>query len=516
MSLLLLFPTGVDVAAPVFVNSGTASVNGATLTVTKPSGTLDGHLLLVHIQHVTGSQAINPTPPDAGWNLISPGIQTNSSSSHWYYWKIAASEPATWDWTGLPANFQEAGIIVVSGADQTTPIHLTHLLQNTNIAGTTVALTLTTTVADCLLVAFAGQDQTATSSWTQASMTERYDESLTTSFLTHCAYTETAAATGTYARTITASVAERISGALIAVLAAPSGITGTAAVTQAADTSAASGQLGYTGTSAVTQAANTSSATGTVAGPVTGTAAPSQASQMASAAGQLGYSGTAAPSQAAHTSTATGKLGYSGTSAVSQANQTSVASGQLGYSGTATPTQAANTASASGIFTAGGAIAGSAAVTQANQTAAATGKLGYSGTTAVSQASQTATANGKLGYTGTSTATQAANSAAATGTVTAPVTGSAATTQANQTAAASGILRYIAIGATSQASNTSVASGVFFVPLTGTALVTQANQTASASGSSLGSIVIRPDTGRTTRTASGITPRPFTTTTPRP
>ena len=179
------------------------------------------------------------------------------------------------------------------------------------------------------------------------------------------------------------------------------GTTGTVAITQANQTSTASGQLGYTGTSARTQAANTSTATGTVVNPVTGTAAASQAAQ---------------------------------------------------------------TASAAGTFTAGGAITGSAAVTQANQTSAATGQLGYSGTSARTQASQSSTASGKLGYGGTVARTQANNTAAASGTVSSPVTGVVAATQANQVASITGYFAgLVAFGTASaavgQASTAATADG---------------------------------------------------------
>jgi hypothetical protein len=204
-------------AAPAYVNHTTGSTTTVTITGTKPTGTLDGHLLLAHILHGTGNLAVDHTPP-SGWALISPGRQAHSSATAWYYWKIAASEPATWDWTHATANDQTIGVVAVSGVNQANPLHQTHLLMNTVISGTTVDLTVTTTIPDTLLVAFACQDQTVGgNTWSNASMTERYDEVLLASFLTHCMYTQTAAAADIYGRTITASIAERISGALIAV-----------------------------------------------------------------------------------------------------------------------------------------------------------------------------------------------------------------------------------------------------------------------------------------------------------
>jgi hypothetical protein len=238
-----------------------------------------------------------------------------------------------------------------------------------------------------------------------------------------------------------------------------SGITGAAAVTQEAQTSAASGQLGYSGTSATTQADQTSDASGTASGPATGTAAVTQADQTSAASGQLGYTGAAAVTQADQTSATTGQLGYTGASATTQAPQTSAASGALGYTGTAAATQAdhvsaasgqlgytgaaavtqeAQTATATGTASGIGEIVGTAAVTQAAQTASAAGQLGYTGTAAVTAADNTSTASGQLGYTGTAVAVQASQTAAASGTFAGAITGLLAVTQANQTSSASG------------------------------------------------------------------------------
>lgn len=95
---------------------------------------------------------------------------------------------------------------------------------------------------------------------------------------------------------------------------------------------------GFTGTVAVTQANQTSTASGTVTPPpVTGTVAVTQAAQTSTASGQLGYSGTVAATQADQTSNAAGQLGYTGTVAVTQADQTSTASGTVTGGGATFP-----------------------------------------------------------------------------------------------------------------------------------------------------------------------------------
>lgn len=271
----------------------------------------------------------------------------------------------------------------------------------------------------------------------------------------------------------TVVVADKLSGLTAGVAESPAAWTG-ATLSTTAYVIALELTPAITGTAAVTQAANTSIASGSVS--------------------SSGITGTAAVSQAADTSSATGILGYSGASAVTQAAQTSSGSGVLGYTGTVAKIQAANTSAASGAFSPAG-ISGSAAATQAGHTSSATGILGY---------------------TGTSARTQAANTSAATGSVLNPVAGTCHPTQAGQTASASGVLIYAAIASPVQAGDTASASGIFFVPVTGSAAVVQEAQTADASGISFDRITTRPDIGTTSRTAAGVTPRPLAGTTPRP
>lgn len=128
------------------------------------------------------------------------------------------------------------------------------------------------------------------------------------------------------------------------------GVTGTVAVTQADQTSAASGAVTMTGTSATTQADQTSTASGAVT--MTGTVAVTQEDQTSTASGTVG-------------DTITGSV------AVTQADQTSAASGAITFTGTAAPTQANQTSAASG--TVANPVTGTVAVTQDNQTASASG-----------------------------------------------------------------------------------------------------------------------------------------------
>jgi hypothetical protein len=90
------------------------------------------------------------------------------------------------------------------------------------------------------------------------------------------------------------------------------GVTGSAAVTEEADTSTASGTLTITGTSTTTEAADTSTASGTLT--ITGTSTTTEAADTSTASGSSAESvtGTCAVTEEADTSTASGSGGVVG------------------------------------------------------------------------------------------------------------------------------------------------------------------------------------------------------------
>ena len=127
---------------------------------------------------------------------------------------------------------------------------------------------------------------------------------------------------------------------------------------------------------------------------ITGTAAVDQEDQTSAASGQAGVQGAVAETQDNQTATASGWVEITGTVAETQDDQTSSASGQAGVQGSLAETQEDQTSVASGSFLEG--IVGSANITQENQTSAASGQAGVQGTVDVTQEDQTSTATGVL------------------------------------------------------------------------------------------------------------------------
>jgi hypothetical protein len=149
------------------------------------------------------------------------------------------------------------------------------------------------------------------------------------------------------------SVADTYSNVVVGdVTTDAAGVTGTLAVTNANDTSAASGTTTVVGTLARTNANDAVSASGTTT--VVGTLARTNANDSVAASGSVGGA-------------------VSGTVAYTNANDSSAASGTTTVTGTVARTNANDSVAANG---AAGAVTGTVAVTNANDSVSASGTAG--------------------------------------------------------------------------------------------------------------------------------------------
>lgn len=190
-------------------------------------------------------------------------------------------------------------------------------------------------------------------------------------------------------------------------------VTGTVGVTEANDTSAASGTVTVTGTIAATEANDTSAASGAVI--VTGTIAANEAADSVSAAGAITVTGSIAASEQNDSSSASGAITVSGSIAVTEQNDSCSAAGSIPVD-----------------------VTGTVAVTEANDSSAITGTVTVTGSIAVSEANDTVVASGSVvaGVSGSVAVTEQDDSSSASGTIT--VTGSISVTEANDIASAFG------------------------------------------------------------------------------
>lgn len=110
--------------------SNNVFVTGVTLN--KPSGTIDGDLLIAYLGLRSGSTAVI-TPP-AGWTQITSVGDGTGHKTLVAYYKVASSEPSSWNW-GFNSSEVFASVLRITGADILNPIPVF------NVANTPVSVT---------------------------------------------------------------------------------------------------------------------------------------------------------------------------------------------------------------------------------------------------------------------------------------------------------------------------------------------------------------------------------------
>ena len=167
-----------------------------------------------------------------------------------------------------------------------------------------------------------------------------------------------------------ANATDWIQGA-VEVLAAPTTVTGSASLTQGADTLAADGAVALSGAASLTQGTDSASAAGAVA--ILGAASLTQGTDSASAAGAVAIQGTASLTQGADTLAADGGLAaILGDASLTQGAQTSAGAGVVAIAGAASLTQGAQTSAGAGAV----ATQGAASLTQGADVLSADGTRG--------------------------------------------------------------------------------------------------------------------------------------------
>ena len=397
-----------------------ATSGSGAIVINKPSGVVDGDVLIGFFSEDTDTPRI--TPP-AGWTAFSgTGIGTNGVVVDGTYavlqafYKVASGEGASWSFTPSTNYTGISGVIAYSGADTTTPIDVA---AGTSTASSTThtSATITPSVANTMLVGIWMIDSNASNSWSTADMTERVDQnSGTTQWVSLSVHDLLYGSTSAVSKTATFTASDTAAVLLIALKPASSGVAGDASITQAADTVSAAGVVAIAGDASITQAADTSSADGSVA--IAGDAIATQAADTLSADGTVssaGVTGSASITQASDTLSAAGVVAIAGDTSATQAADTASAAGVVAIAGAASVTQAADTVSATGTVGTAGSIVGDASITQAADTSSAAGVVAIAGAAAITQAGDTVSAAGAVATQGAASITQAADTLSATG-----------------------------------------------------------------------------------------------------
>lgn len=132
-------------AQPAFVASATANNSGTSITITKPAGTADGHILVACMEWES-TAAI--TPP-SGWTEKFQSTFTSQISR--FFWKRASGEGASfqWTWTGSTNAY---GVVAAysNGFATGDPFSFSNSSQNTGTSWT--ATSGTTAVNNEMLI----------------------------------------------------------------------------------------------------------------------------------------------------------------------------------------------------------------------------------------------------------------------------------------------------------------------------------------------------------------------------
>lgn len=166
-------------------------------------------------------------------------------------------------------------------------------------------------------------------------------------------------------------------------VSAASGVTGTASVTEGADTLSGAGAVALAGAASPTESADTLSAASALA--IAGAATPTEGADTLSAASVLAISGAASPTEGADTLSAASALALSGTASPTEGADTLSAAGAVSLTGAAGVTEGADTLSGASAL----ALTGTAAPTESPDTLAATGSAPGTGTATITEAADT-------------------------------------------------------------------------------------------------------------------------------
>lgn len=147
--------------------------SAASLTITKPAGTVAGDVM---IAAVTATPSSIPITPPTGWTLIQSQQQTaNTSSVVSAFYRVAgASEPSSYTWI-LASGHAGAvgGILSYSGVDTAVPLDVSAKAATPKSLNHAAPSVTTTQTGDMLVTV---HEYTSSRSWTPpAGMTERVD-----------------------------------------------------------------------------------------------------------------------------------------------------------------------------------------------------------------------------------------------------------------------------------------------------------------------------------------------------
>ena len=125
--------------------------SGTNLTINKPTGTVDGDIIICSFYQEIGATAV--TPPE-GWTEVA--VQANNKGVAWMstYYKRASSEPASWTWTHS-STWRTGTVAAFSGCLESGTAY-EQATTSVDQWSTVIAASITTSVDNAMLVVTTG------------------------------------------------------------------------------------------------------------------------------------------------------------------------------------------------------------------------------------------------------------------------------------------------------------------------------------------------------------------------
>jgi len=139
-----------------------------TITLTKPSGTVDGDLLIAVVTHGT-DKSLSTVP--SGWTQMATVTSVDTGLATFLYHKVASSEGASWDWVLNASTFTAGAVLRVDGQKSSGFADQSNTDSVTNDESPTYDVTITPSNVESLLVYVIVGDNGANASATSYAVT---------------------------------------------------------------------------------------------------------------------------------------------------------------------------------------------------------------------------------------------------------------------------------------------------------------------------------------------------------
>lgn len=196
---VIIWPADHGVQTYSSANAG----GGTSLVINKPTGTVDGDLLVAAIQLTATANSISSAP--SGWTAEGNDGNPSSGVRLYIYTKIASSEPSSWTWT-LSATDAQGVVMRMSGAPSSSYLDTSIFTKENSGSATSIThAAITTTAADDMLLLITARGASGTNT-PPSGWYELYDTALgSTGLEIALGSQETAGSTGTKAVSFSSS-----------------------------------------------------------------------------------------------------------------------------------------------------------------------------------------------------------------------------------------------------------------------------------------------------------------------